>query len=156
MLQRVQNLFLGIVAITTVILFFLPAASFLSDFHYLKLYLYAIKDMTPQSELQFGIMTVLPLLLVNTGIFLAVVAAFFNYKSRNSQVKMVRFALLLSMLLMLGILLFYPNLVSKKLDISAEYEIGAYIPIINLLLLFLANRYIMKDERLVRSTSRLR
>jgi len=156
MLQRIQTLFLGIVAITTVVLFFMPTASFLSDFHYLKIYLYTIKDMTPQSELQFGIMTVLPLLLVNTGIFVSVVMAIFTYKNRISQVKMVRFALLLSMLLMLGILLFYPNLVSKRLDISPEYEIGAYIPIINLLLLFLANRYILKDERLVRSTSRLR
>jgi hypothetical protein len=156
MLQRIQTLFLGMVAVTTIILFFVPAASFLSEFHYLKLYLYAIKDMTPQSELQFGIMTVLPLLLVNAGVFLAVVAAVFNYKNRITQIKTVRFALLLSMLLMLGILLFYPNLVSKKLDISAEYEIGAYIPILNLLFLLLANRYIRKDERLVRSADRLR
>jgi hypothetical protein len=156
MLQRIQTLFLAIVAITTIVLFFMPIASFLSEFHYLKLYLYAIKNFTPHSELQFGIMAVLPLLLVNAGILISVAAAIFDYRNRIRQVKLVRFALLLSMLLMLGILLFYPNLVSKKLETSPEFEIGAYIPIINLLFLFLANRYILRDERLVRSTSRLR
>jgi hypothetical protein len=44
----------------------------------------------------------------------------------------------------------------KTSEAVSEFEIGAYIPIINLLFLFLANRSILKDEKLVRSVDRLR
>ena len=80
----------------------------------------------------------------------------FRYKNRISQVKLVRFTLLLSMLLIVGIFVLYPNIVMKTSEAVSEFEIGAYIPIINLLFLFLANRSILKDEKLVRSVDRLR
>jgi peptidoglycan/LPS O-acetylase OafA/YrhL len=156
MIQRIQTLFLIVAGISAIALFFLPVASFLTEYYYLKLYLYSLKNMTPNSELQFGILTVFPLLLVNLGILLSIVVAIFDYKNRIRQVKFVRLALFLSMLLMLGIFLLYPNIVSGKTDASPEFEIGAYVPIINLLFLFLANRHILKDERIVRSSSRLR
>jgi len=156
MLQRIQTLFLAIVVLASAALFFVPIISFLSDLFYLKLYLYEFRNLTPNSEIQFSFTTVLPLLLINGGIFGLSLYTIFKYKNRIQQVKLVRLSLLLSMLMIVGIFVLYPNIVTKSTEASSEFEIGAYIPIINLLFLFLANRYILKDEKFVRSMDRLR
>jgi hypothetical protein len=156
MIQRIQTLFLALTAIIGTIMFFVPLASFISDFYYLKLYVYAFENQTPGSELQFGIITVLPLILINAAIVLLSVYTIFKYKNRILQIKLVRFTMLLSMLLIVGVFVLYPNVVINQTDAVTEFEIGAYVPIINLLFLFLANRFIVKDERLIRSMDRLR
>jgi len=58
--------------------------------------------------------------------------------------------------MIVGIFVLYPNIVVKAQEAEYEFLTGAYIPIINLLFLFLANRFILKDEKLVRSVDRLR
>jgi len=156
MLQRIQTLYLLVVVVTSIVMFFVPLVSFLSDLLYLKLYVYEFKNLTPDSEVQFSFTTVLPLALINAGVLILSLVTIFRYKNRISQVKFVRFNLLLSMLLIVGIFVLYPNIVLRTSEAVSEFEIGAYIPIINLLFLFLANRNILKDEKLVRSVDRLR
>lgn len=156
MLQRIQTLYLLIVVITSIVMFFFPLLIFISDFFYLKLYLYKFENLTPDSDVVFKFTTVLPLTLVNAGIIALSLLAILRYKNRVSQVKLVRFTLLLSMLMIVGVFVLYPNIVVKSTEAVSEFEIGAYIPIINLLFLFLANRNILKDEKLVRSVDRLR
>ena len=156
MLQRIQTIFLLIVVVTSIVMFFVPLISFISDLLYLKLYIYEFQNLTPDSDVQFGFSTVLPLTLINVGVLALSLVAIFRYKNRISQVKLVRFTLLLSMLLIVGVFVLYPNIVMKTSEAVSEFEIGAYIPIINLLFLFLANRSILKDEKLVRSVDRLR
>ena len=156
MLQRIQSLFLLIVILTSSFLFFVPLITFISDLFYLKLYVYEFVNLTPDSGVQFNFSTVLPLLLINAGVIVLALVTIFRYKNRILQVKLVRFTLLLSMLMIVGIFVLYPNIVIKSTEAASEFEIGAYIPIINLLFLFLANRSILKDEKLVRSVDRLR
>ena len=156
MLQRIQTIFLLVVVVTSIVMFFVPLISFISDLLYLKLYIYKFQNLTPDSDVQFGFSTVLPLTLINVGVLVLSLVTIFRYKNRISQVKLVRFTLLLSMLLIVGIFVLYPNIVMKTSEAVSEFEIGAYIPIINLLFLFLANRSILKDEKLVRSVDRLR
>lgn len=156
MLQRIQSLFLLVVVITSTLMFFVPLASFISDLIYLKLYAYELVNLTPDSDVQFGFTTILPLTVINAGVILLTVVAIFKYKNRVTQIKLVRFTLLLSMLLIVGIFVLYPNIINKSTEAMSDFEIGAYIPIINLLFLFLANRYILKDEKLIRSVDRLR
>ncbi len=156
MIQRIQTLFLALTAVLAVVMFFVPLATFLSDFYYLELYTYAFENKTPGSDLQFGIITVLPLILINAAVVIISLFTIFKYKNRVLQIRLVRFTMLLSMLLIVGIFLLYPNVVIKQTEASTEFEIGAYIPILNLLFLFMANRFIVKDERLVRSMDRLR
>ncbi|MCB2220000.1 MAG: DUF4293 domain-containing protein [Bacteroidetes bacterium] len=156
MIQRIQTLFLSLAAIMGTFMFFVPLASFISDFYYLKLYIYAFQNQTPGSELQFGIITVLPLILINAAVVIITVYAIFKYKKRILQIKLVRFTMLLSMLLIVGVFVLYPNVVINQTDAVTEFEIGAYVPIVNLLFLLLANRFIVKDERLIRSMDRLR
>ena len=156
MLQRIQTLFLLVVVITSIVMFFVPLVSFVSDLLYLKLYVYEFRNLTPDSDIQFGFTTVMPLTLINSGVLLLGLVTIFRYKQRILQVKLVRFTLLLSMLLIVGIFVLYPNIVMKSSEAVSEFEAGAYIPIINLLFLFLSNRSILKDEKLVRSVDRLR
>ena len=156
MLQRIQTVFLLLVALTSLALFFLPMAGFLSDLFYLKLYLYQIKNLTPDSALQFGLLSILPLLLINAGILGLTIVTILGYKNRKKQMRMVRLNLLLNMLLLVAVFVFYPYLMLNNVEVDTEYETGAFIPIINLLFLFLANRYILKDDKLVRSVDRLR
>ncbi len=147
---------MAVVVITSAAMFFLPLVSFASDLLYLKLYLYEFRNMTPDSEIQFGFSTIFPLILVNGGIFGLTLYTIFKYKNRIQQVKFVRLSLLLTILMIVGIFVLYPNIVVKAQEAEYEFLTGAYIPIINLLFLFLANRFILKDEKLVRSVDRLR
>lgn len=156
MIQRIQTLFLLVVALFGALMFFFPLASFLSEMYYFKLFVYEFRNMTPGTEIEFGLMTVLPLLIISSAVVGLSIFAIFSYKNRILQVRLVRFTMLLSMLLIVGIFFLYPNIIAKTTEYASEFEMGAYIPIINLLFLFLANRYILKDERLVRSMDRLR
>jgi hypothetical protein len=156
MLQRIQTLYLIVVMITSIALFFLPLISFVSDLFYLKLYLYEFRNLTPDSEIQFSLTTVLPMLVINAAVVILTLVTISKFKNRILQVRLVRFTLLLSILMIVGIFVLYPNIVMNNTEAISEFEVGAYIPIINLLFLFLANRSILKDEKLVRSMDRIR
>jgi len=58
----------------------------------------------------------------------------------------------------LGILFYYIPEIEKATNVSADYvnAYGIYMPLISLLSLVLANRFIKKDEKLVNSFDRLR
>jgi len=137
-------------------MFFVPLISFISEFLYLKLYIYEFRNLTPDSEVQFGFTTILPLVLINGGILILTLYTISRYKNRIQQVKLVRLCLLLTVLMIVGVFVLYPNIVVRSTEAAYEFEAGAYFPIINLLFLFLSNRYILKDEKLVRSVDRLR
>ncbi len=156
MWQRIQTLYLALVVITSIAMFFVPLVSFISDLLYLKLYVYEFRNLTPDSAVHFSFTTVLPLVLINTLVILLSLFTIFNYKNRILQVRLVRFNLLLSILLIVGIFVLYPNIVANTAEAVSEWDTGAYVPIINLLFLFMANRSILKDEKLVRSMDRLR
>ena len=156
MIQRIQTLFLLLAVIMGIMMFFFPVASFVSDLNYFKLYMYDLKNMVPNSEITFGFTTILPLLLVNVAIIVLSGYSIFLYKKRITQVKIVRFCMLLTIFMIVGIFFLYPNLIENQVEVTTEFGFSAYIPLVSLLFLYLANRYIIKDERLVRSIDRLR
>jgi len=61
----------------------------------------------------------------------------------------------LNIILVAGVFLNYPKLfIDTKIDI--EPGLGTYFPLISLVFLVLAYRFILKDEKLVKSADRLR
>jgi len=156
MIQRIQTLFLIGAVLLGVMMFFFPVESFVSDLQYFKLYIYELRNMVPGSEISFGITTILPLLLINVAIIGISLYTIFKYKNRILQLKLIRFCMLLNMFMIVGIFFLYPQLIEKHVEGTTEYGFSAYLPLISLLLLYIANRYILKDERLVRSIDRLR
>ncbi|MDP4935724.1 MAG: DUF4293 domain-containing protein, partial [Salibacteraceae bacterium] len=93
---------------------------------------------------------------ITTGLSMA---AIFLFKDRKKQMKYVRFAMIFAVVIFLNFgLLHFVNIQNLtavgKLQMS--YGIPAALLLVNLVLYWLANKAIKKDDDLVRSVDRLR
>lgn len=161
MLQRIQSVFLLVAFLAVILLFFFPMASIYQDIStsvYYKFYVYGINNTNQNEPSIFSFMTTIPLLLINCLAGVLSLAAIFLYKNRVTQMKLVRLAILLEIVLVALIFFVYARIVEKNLQITPDYldEAGIYFPLVTLVFLILANRSILKDEKLVRSVDRLR
>ena len=159
MIQRIQSVYLLLSAVMYVLLFVLPVYTLVSDTPQLttEMYVHQIVtyDDTDQAITQKTTEWV-PLLITAALILLSLVTLFL-YKNRILQIKLVRFMMLLGSALVV-VMIFTKDkadqLIPTPDDVIYTYAIGFLIA--PLLLYFLANRAIFKDERLVRSADRLR
>jgi hypothetical protein len=158
MIQRIQTVFLIVAFLASIALFFFPFAGVYSDTHTYKLLIYDFKNMVPGEEPAFSFTTVLPLLLLNIITAATALVSVFLYKNRMSQLRFLRIGIFTDIVLIGLIFFVYARIVENKLGATPDYlgEAGIYFPLITLIFLILANRFILKDERLVRSVDRLR
>jgi hypothetical protein len=158
MIQRIQSIFLFVAFVAAITLFFYPIAGIYSDLFTYKFYVYELKNMVPGETSLFTFMTTFPLLLLNILVGLMAVSCIFLYKNRIRQAKIVRLAILLEIVFIALVFFVYASIIDKNLHASPEYleEAGVYFPLISLIFLILAYRFIIKDEKLVRSADRLR
>ena len=114
--------------------------------------------MVPGEVSIFSFMTTFPLLLLNILAGAFSLASIFLYKKRVLQAKITRIAILTNIILIALVFFVYAKIIETNLIASPDYldEAGIYFPLISLVFLILANRAIMKDEKLVRSVDRLR
>lgn len=157
MIQRVQSLFLAFAATAAILMFFFPVAEFYSEtLGNYKLLVSGLKCMDPDPKVQASFMFAFPILaLISASVILSAVTLFM-YKNRPVQIRLLAFNILITIVLIIVIFLFYMNSVQKLTGIQPVYQFGAFCPLINLIFLILANRFIRKDENLVRSADRLR
>ena len=158
MIQRIQSLFLFLAFLAAVALFFFPLAGIYSPTVAYKFYIYELKNMVPGEPSLFSFMTTFPLLLLNILVAAITAGSIFLYKNRVKQMKFVRLAILLEIVLIALVFFIYAKIIETNLMASPDYldEAGIYFPLISLIFLILANRSIIKDEKLVRSIDRLR
>jgi membrane protease YdiL (CAAX protease family) len=78
-----------------------------------------------------------------------------QFRKRLRQLRTINFAILLNIVLIV-LLFFYTDKISKDISLPTEYRMGSVFPLISLVFLVLAMYAIKKDERLVRSLDRLR
>lgn len=158
MIQRIQTIFLCLAFLAAVALFFFPLAGIYSTSATYKFYIYELKNMVPGEASIFTFMTTFPLLLLNILVAAFSLACIFLYKNRVLQAKLVRLAILSDIIFIALVFFIYAKIVETNLAASLDYldEAGIYFPLISLIFLILANRAIMKDEKLVRSVDRLR
>jgi len=164
MIQRIQTLFLIIAFIATVFLFFYPVASITEyttvqskalETDYYELYVTGFNDPSPDSIPLLSRYVFIPLIIIIVMMLILIVYTIFRYKNRLHQLKLVKMCIFLNIVMVAGIFLNYPKLfVDSRIDI--EPGMGAYFPLISLIFLVLANRFILKDEKLVKSVDRLR
>lgn len=87
------------------------------------------------------------------------VGAIFLFRNRPLQLKISRFAMLIETGLLV-LLFFYIDGAAQDYFTNSisysSYEAGVFLPIVSVVGFFLANVFIMRDERLVRSAERLR
>jgi hypothetical protein len=79
----------------------------------------------------------------------------FKFKNRALQIRLNYLNVFLNVLLIGGIF-YLSSLLEQQLNTVASYCLGGVFPLITVIMLFLSNIYIRKDERLVRSADRLR
>lgn len=134
MIQRIQTLYLTLVALLSVVLVYGAQAAILG----------------------LGFQGTVGMLVFGEGVLstLLAVGSIFWYRNRQNQFVINRLNLI-SQLFLLGFFVYRSLNVSGEVATS-EKGIGMLIPIFSIVFLVLANRAIKKDEDLVKSADRLR
>ena len=78
----------------------------------------------------------------------------FLYAKRSLQIKLNIIAVLL-LIILLGLSIYQNGFLSGEKQFS-EKDIRLFVPFISIVLLLIANKYIKRDERLVKSVDRIR
>ncbi|QCR24069.1 DUF4293 domain-containing protein [Pontibacter sp. SGAir0037] len=166
MIQRIQTVFLFLVVVAMVSMLFLPLWSktdattnetvVLTAWNLKSHFLNAQGESASAGDIPSRGTIAIGLLAIAA----AVIALYeiFQFKSRLNQMKL---GLLNSLLLAatLGTTFYYATYVGNDMvqaNNSGDYHAGFFMPVLGLLLNALANRFIKRDEDLVRSVDRLR
>ena len=147
LIQRIQSIFLLLAAAAAFTLFAFPFANsnkMVEGSSLMNDGLYSIQD-------HVGL---LALFSIAGG--LAFVSIFL-FKNRKNQLLVARLALVANIIgLVLAVLLFMQDKVFAASDAAVDDGMGLYLPILFTIFAFLAQHFINKDEKLVKSMDRLR
>ena len=161
MIQRVQSIFLLIATIIPIVLIFLPLGYVDTE---MARYVYnsiSLKEMCPDGVSVIRLYYLAFCLALTAGLSCF---AIFRYKNRVKQMQTVSFTMIVFLITLLLILWICPDIIFKKF-FGARLEDYTFtfntVPLIILIVieavcLFFANRFIKKDEELVRSVDRIR
>lgn len=167
MLQRIQTIFMIIAAVSMVLVLFFPVwEKSDEDFEDTKRE-YAIMNSfelryeqhdTDSKEIE--LLGTQSTILISIGAVVSALVMLWSitqYKNRMTQVKLNALFSLLSAGTFVGIYV-YISKANALFDptVFGQFLIGFYLPIVAMFNNFLANRFIRKDEKLVRSMDRLR
>jgi len=162
MLQRIQTVFMFLAVMAGVLIFFFPIATYTSDNYYITFFIHLIQDMTHDpfdgtstTDVQFGQWFTLPLAVGQLLIILLLFVTIFRFKKRILQIRLNWLNIFLNVLLVAGVF-YYTTMLEEKTGVTSQYGISFIVPVIVIILLFVANYYIRKDEKLIRSADRLR
>lgn len=161
MIQRIQSIFLLIAAIIPIILIFIPIgyattpdAQYVLNSMVLKL---NIPDVQTIELKTYYIGFCLLLCSVLT------IIALFSYKNRIKQTQIVSITMIVFLVTLLLMLWVFPDIIIKKhfavngiTEVYFNFNYWILIFVVQAVCLFLANRFIRKDEEMVRAADRLR
>lgn len=166
MIQRIQTVFLFLLAVAVISMLFLPlwSKSDAATGETVVLTAFNIKSHVLNEQGEMGAAGSLPsrssFAIAILAIAAALIAIFeiFQFRSRLNQMKL---GLLNTLVLaaLLGTSFYYAAYVGNEMVAGTDngtYHAGFYMPVVALLVNALANRFIKRDEDLVRSADRLR
>ncbi|MCX6276018.1 MAG: DUF4293 family protein [Bacteroidetes bacterium] len=142
MIQRIQSLFLLLTALLSGVLFFIPLFELPA----------ATADIAPRLFM-IGSNALLLTLCAAIGIISFIVI--FIYRNRPFQLKACRL-ILIFIFILIALLFYTSDTISSGLDQKVVFKIGTYLPMLQVIFIFLAHRGIKKDDELVKSADRLR
>ncbi|MCB0409919.1 MAG: DUF4293 domain-containing protein [Flavobacteriales bacterium] len=157
MIQRVQTLFLIGVILLGVLFSFVPVLGFTAYEATYVMSAYKVvlsKDVTSVVSGNMGVGVLEGVIMIVTLIVI------FLYKNRQLQMKLLKLNILLITLQVVALMM-YVDVAKAAIgpnenDVLVGFEIGCFIPVLSLLLTYLAIRFIKKDDKLVRAADRLR
>jgi hypothetical protein len=142
MIQRIQSIYLLLAVLVSASLFYLP--------------LFEVPSATAGTDaVKFMITSNALLLVLACAIGVLSFITIFLFKSRPLQLRICRLILIL-IFVMIGLLFYTSDTISNGLNQKVIYKIGTYLPLLQVVFVFLAHHGIKKDEKLVRSADRLR
>lgn len=152
MIQRIQSIFLLLAIIAQSVFLAMPISRFImSDNAEISLYANGFKNTSGDV-----LSPTWALLILAVVILVLSVVTLFQYKRRILQIRFCIYNMLLN-LGMIGMLYMQISTFNKNNEVSAHsYTPATVIPIVVIILLFLAFRGIRKDEVLVKAYERLR
>lgn len=140
MIQRIQSVYLLFVLIIAILGYLMPQTLYLSSTE--ELYLI---EIIPYFTIWKIILSISCLLSIYSTI---------SFKNRKKQFVLNRFNILLNLIL-IGVLV-YQTLNSSGESVISVKGVSVLVPVFSIVLLFLANKAIQRDENLVKSADRLR
>jgi hypothetical protein len=157
MIQRIQSLLLLIATICFVVACFMPVAHIITSEAYYVLTSWSVRENIPDGAIIhptyfIGLLQALLAVLSFVTIFL--------YKKRPLQSKMCMLAILVNFILLVLMLWVYPDKMLPQISLLAggelKYTPWAILSILPLACFYLGNKFIIKDEKMVRAADRLR
>lgn len=123
-----------------------------------------VLNLEPITVGQKGFFSAWPLLLVTVAVMAISLISIFLYKKRPVQMKVVSVGFLLTVADIVLIFAWAVDACQGKMpfanwgcaEVATHYGVGAFLPIVAAVMLFLAQRSIKKDEEMVRAADRLR
>ena len=149
MIQRIQSIYLFLAASVLGSQFVLPYASATAD---------PVAASAAFSDGVFNLNDSL-VMLVSSAVALGLtIAAFLLFKNRPVQSRITSLGIFASTILAVTLAVQFFTLIKEvgATETNVHYQAGVVMPALSVLLLWLANRAIRKDEALVRSADRLR
>ncbi len=149
MIQRIQSIFLFLVALISLLLVFLPFEQYSNGENTISL------SLSPFSKPEGVANLIFAPVFINLALGILAIITIFQYKKRTKQLKIAR-GLMFTSLFMITSLLSIDFFHDDKAVWTKTYLWPSFLPIASVVFAFLAARSIKKDEELVRSADRIR
>jgi len=153
MIQRIQSIYLLLVAILNSLLFVFPLNEMISGEHVIRLSILGLYDVTLEKSTLIA--DLFPLLAIVTVSILLSLIAIFLYKNRKLQMRISIYNSILG-LGTIFLTLFYAYQIANTNQSQLGFSIGLVLPLIGSFFSFLAYKAIQKDDNLVKSVDRIR
>ncbi len=163
MIQRIQSAFLFLAALCLSVIFMFPVVEFNVRNTALPMYVTGFPPESLYNAVVQKYWFLLFSLLLIAAITLLLVALF-SYKKRPRQLKLCSASFFLT-IVFLVLLCFLPDVIAGRIEPGIDKDIAnkivklqwpVVLPVLSLVLNYLAMRFIRKDEALVRAADRLR
>lgn len=157
MIQRIQSLFLLLASLAMSVLFFFPIADFWGDISY-QFSIFSFGDISVEASSPFASGFSTPALVFVIVLVVLPLLAIFMFKNRKKQLMAVRVCLALIIAFLVLVFFYYIPTIEKEILLQADYLTakGMFFPLASLIFVILAQRGILKDEKLIRSMDRIR
>ncbi|OFX26819.1 MAG: hypothetical protein A2033_11400 [Bacteroidetes bacterium GWA2_31_9] len=150
MIQRIQTLFLIVSTAILSLLYIFPLTEFSDDNS--QIFNFSVFGIFADNE---EIISTIPLLILLSIVVLLSLISIFAFKNRSLQMRLSVFNILV-LIGFIGMFAFYIFNTADSINANIHYTIFSVMPVISIILIYLAYRAIKRDEELVRSADRIR
>lgn len=162
MSQRLQSIFFFLSALLFALLFFLPLAEYLGETNILRFNVFGVNSLLPDGEVPFKSLFSLPVLVLTiTAMLLSgyLAMGLFRAVKLVQFVKLHKIARIDIIVIVAWIAVafgYYIRVIGQPIGAEPTYKVGAFLPLVALLLTVAAASGLKKDIKKVRSTDRIR